>query len=263
MSAAVVVHKHDGITKITLNRPAVLNALNPDMAQSLHGTLRQVAADDETRCVIIAGAGDHFMAGGDVAFFRDSLERIAEQGDAAFGPLFDHVHGAVAELRSMDKPVIASVRGAAAGFGVSLVAASDLAVAADNAVFTLAYCHIGTSPDGASTYYLPRMVGLKRAMELVLLGDRFDAKRALSMGLVNEIVPAAELDAATEKLATRLARGPRFAYARTKALINRSLHAEFMDQLDAEERHFKECAQTADFAEGVRAFCEKRKPEFD
>lgn len=263
MADTVLTSLDNGVATLTLNRPDSLNSLNPTMALAMYETLQGVANADNVRCVVIEGAGDHFMAGGDVPFFRDSLGKIAELGEQAFGNLFDNVHGSVATIRDMHKPVIAKVKGAAAGFGVSLMAACDLAVAADNSVFTLAYCHIGTSPDGASTYYLPRMIGLKRTMELALLGDRFDAERALSLGLVNKVVPLAGLDAEVQALATRLASGPRQAYARTKSLINSSLHSEFMEQLEAEERNFKACAQTADFAEGVTAFCEKRKPEFE
>src|SRR6266702_4341154 len=132
--------------------------------------------------------------------------------------------------------------------------AADLAIAAEDAIFTLAYCHLGTSPDGGSTFFLPRHVGSKKAMEIALLGDRFDAAEALRLGLVNSVVPAAELDAGIETLAARLARGPREAYAAAKRLLNQSALVSLETQLQAEAENFAACAATPDFAEGVAAF---------
>jgi 2-(1,2-epoxy-1,2-dihydrophenyl)acetyl-CoA isomerase len=140
--------------------------------------------------------------------------------------------------------------------------ACDLALAADTANFTLAYTLIGTSPDGGSTYALPRLVGAKKAMEIALLGERFDAATAERLGLVNRVVPAASLEAETHKLAARLAAGPIGAYGRTKALLNGSLNASLEAQLQREAEAFAQCAAEPDFAEGVRAFLEKRRPQW-
>jgi 2-(1,2-epoxy-1,2-dihydrophenyl)acetyl-CoA isomerase len=262
MGEAVKIVREGGVGIVTMNRPEVLNALNPEMAQGLRESLASVEQDPSVRCVVVRGTGGHFMAGGDLAYFRSLLGEGQTENAARLTPIFDDVHGAIRSVRRMGKPVVASVQGAAAGFGLSLMAACDLAVVADNAVFTLAYCLIGTSPDGGSTFFLPRIVGLRRAMELALLGDRFDARQAREMGLVNRVVPAAELEAATAKLAVRLAAGPAGAYAATKALLNASLESGLDAQLDAEQASFAACAATADFAEGVNAFCEKRSAEF-
>ncbi|MDH3452113.1 MAG: enoyl-CoA hydratase [Gammaproteobacteria bacterium] len=250
------------IATVTLNRPESLNALNAALAAELGDTLNGLARNADVRCVVLTGAGGHFMAGGDITFFREKLPQIRAAGSTELEPLFEDVHAIIRAIRSMPQPVIASASGAIAGFGLSLLMACDLAVAADDSVFTLAYCHIGASPDGSSTYFLPRVVGFKRAMELALLGDRFDAARAFDLGLVNRVVPEQEREAVTLELAQRLARGPAKAYARTKALLNSSLEDGLDVQLDAERDAFIACAQTDDFAEGVTAFCEKRKPSF-
>jgi 2-(1,2-epoxy-1,2-dihydrophenyl)acetyl-CoA isomerase len=179
-----------------------------------------------------------------------------------FEGFIHEVHALIISLRRMPKPVVAGVSGAAAGFGMSLMMACDMVLAADNAYFTLAYTLIGTSPDGGSTFALPRIVGAKRAMEIALLGERFDAATAERLGLVNRVVPAAALEAETAKLAARLAAGPTAAYGRTKALLNASLTNTLETQLQREADAFARCASEPDFAEGVRAFVEKRKPQF-
>ncbi len=259
---AVVLEKRRAAAFVTLNRPDVLNALDPGMAAALHTTLVDVSVDEDVRCVVLRGAGKGFMAGGDVDFFRRSLHRLSSGDPQVLTAIFDDVHGSIRTLRRTPKPVVASVHGAVAGFGLSLLAACDLAIAAEDSVFTLAYCRIGASPDGGATFALPRTVGVKRSMELALLGDRFDAHRALSLGLVNWVVPAAQLPKKTEELAMRLTQGPAVAYAQTKALINASFDNDLDQQLDRERAAFLECAESDDFAEGVTAFSEKRPPRF-
>ena len=250
------------VATLTLNRPEALNALDPAMVDALRAATRQAAEDERVRAVVVRGAGDHFMAGGDLKWFREQSALPASERRERFSTLLDGVHAAVLDLKRMDKPVIAAVQGAVAGFGVSLMLACDLALAAGNSYFTLAYSAIALSPDGGATWSLPRHVGLKRAMEIALLGERFAASRALELGLVNRLVEAEQLDFEARKLARRLAAGPALALARTKALLNASVSAlpdSLEAQLLAEQRAFVDCAAHPDFAEGLAAFFEKRR----
>lgn len=262
MSENISTQIQDGVASIILDRPEVLNALDPEMAIGLETATGAVAADGSVRCVIIKGAGEHFMAGGDVRHFYELLQNAPADVEKNIGAEIESVHAAITNIRAMPKPVIASIRGASAGFGMSLVAACDLAIAAEDSVFSLAYCRIGTSPDGGSTWTLPRMVGLKRAMELALLGDRITPQQASEYGLINWVVPSAELDRMTAELAARVAAGPVDALARTKALLNDSLNVELGAQLAAEKRSFIAGITGPEFAEGVSAFVEKRPARF-
>jgi 2-(1,2-epoxy-1,2-dihydrophenyl)acetyl-CoA isomerase len=162
----------------------------------------------------------------------------------------------------MEKPVLAAVHGAVAGAGMSLMFAADLALAAADTRFTLAYANIGASPDGGSTYFLPRLVGYKKAMELALLPDRFDAQTAHSLGLVNWVVPPEQFAQESARIARRLAAGPTRAYAEAKRLFHQSAAASMESQMEEELRAFARCARTADLKEGVSAFVEKRPPTF-
>ncbi|MGQ0651853.1 MAG: enoyl-CoA hydratase/isomerase family protein [Betaproteobacteria bacterium] len=261
--AAVLVAREGGVATLTLNRPKALNALDRDLTLALRDAVFAAEHDAGVRAVVIRG-GEHFMAGGDLKWFRSLVEqRSPAENRVLFEGFIHEVHGVILSLRRMPKPVLASVRGAAAGFGMSLMMACDLALAADSACFTLAYTLIGASPDGGSTFSLPRIVGQKKAMEIALLGERFDAATAERLGLVNRVVPVAALDEETAKLAERLANGPTAVYGRTKALIQGSLNATLAAQLQAEAEAFAASAAEPDFKEGLAAFVEKRKPRFN
>ena len=258
----LVVDTRDGIATLTFNRPEARNALSNEMRSLLSDTLHEIEEDNAVRCVVMRGQGEHFMAGGDVKMMSQLIKQPAETLRNEFIHRIHDLHPIMYAMRRMPKPVIASVAGAAAGAGVSMALACDLVIAADDAFFTLAYCHIGTSPDGSSSFYLPRSVGMKKAMEIALLGDRFDAATAQAIGMINFVAPADKLEAETDKLAKRLAAGPTHVYGNTKRLLNRSLENEFESQLQMEAECFADCTTRTDFKEGVRAFVEKRKPQF-
>lgn len=253
----------EGIATLTLDRPQALNALNDELIEALADATARAAADPAARVVILKSSGEHFMAGGDLKWFAEEIEGRAPAAiEAEMQARLARVHATTLNIRRMGKPVIAAVRGAAAGYGVSLMLACDFALASESAYFTLAYCHIALSPDGGATWVLPRLVGLKKATEIALLGDRFDAATAAALGLVNRAVPDETLDDECLALASRLKRGPALALARTKALLNQSFSTSLEEQLAAEQASFARCAAEPDFGEGLAAFAEKRKPRF-
>ena len=258
MTDFVLYSVSDGVATITLNRPQVMNALDARMIVELRAACERAEHDAHARAVVLRGAGPAFLAGGDVAFFRANLARmpaLVREG----GPELNH---AILALRRAPKPILASVHGAVAGAGVSLMAAADLAIAAEGTKFTVAYSRIGASPDGGATHFLPRLAGARKALELMLLSDAFDAQTALKLGLVNWVTGAEQLGSETEAIARRLALGPTAAFGEIKRLVNESHDQSLAAQLEAETEAFARCAGTHDFAEGVAAFVEKRKPAF-
>jgi len=256
VSNSVLYTVGDGVATITFNRPAVMNALDAEMIRAFHAASVRAADDPQARVIVLRGAGPAFVAGGDVAMFRDRAAEMAKLVPELAGEL----HKGILALRRAPQPVIAAVHGAVAGAGVSIMLACDLVLAAAGTQFSMAYSRIGTSPDGGASWFLPRLTGYQKAMELMLLADTVDAETMQRLGVVNRVMSADQLVAETEKLARRLAAGPARAHAETKALANRALHDGLAAHLDAEALAFARCAATRDFAEGVIAFTDKRKP---
>jgi 2-(1,2-epoxy-1,2-dihydrophenyl)acetyl-CoA isomerase len=250
--------KRDGVAQITLDRPDAMNAISVDLAVELRRTLDDAGDDAGVRAVLLTGSGRAFCAGGDVAVFHRELDRSPD----VLRDILLNLHAALGRMARIDKPVIGAINGIAAGAGMALALATDLAVAAESASFTMAYTGIGASPDGSSTFFLPRLVGTRRALELALLNRTVPAAEALELGLVNRVVADAELAQAATELAQRLAAGPTLAYARPRRLVRQSLETGLGNQLEDEADAIISMARTDDFREGVTAFVEKRKPRF-
>lgn len=253
----------NGVAYLTMNRPEVRNALSLDMREQMISLFQSLEGDDSVRCVVLRGEGEHFMSGGDVKSFMEFTELTPDERRVVFvNRIHRNLNGMMYAMRRLSKPIIASVRGAAAGAGVSIALSCDLVVASDDAFFTLAYSKIASSPDGGATYYLPRLVGTKMAMEIALLGDRFSAQEAKDLGMINRVVPTADLQDETRKLAERLAQGPTVAYGNIKKLILQSSENSLDQQLQSEAETFGETVMSEDWIEGVSAFNQKRKPQF-
>ncbi len=262
MNETVLLARAGPVATLTLNRPDALNVLDEAMVDALIPAAADVAADPGIRVLVVQGAGKHFMAGGDIRTFARESSRPPDERQRSFQRLVERVHVAVETLARMPQPVVARVQGAVAGFGLSLMNACDLAIASDDAYFAAGYRQIGITPDGGGTWSLPRIVGQRRALGILLLGERFGAADALAMGLVNRVVPLAELDAAVEAVARALADGPREALSATKRLLRDSLDRTLSGQLQAEAVSFGRLSATDDFVEGVASFLEKRPPRF-
>lgn len=256
-STSVLLAVEAGVATLTLNRPDVLNAFNAEMAETFLARIEEIAARDDVRAILLKGEGRGFCAGGDVSQFTKGGDP-----EAAITAIIDPLHAGLRLLDSLKQPSVACLHGAVAGAGFSLALACDLAVAAENAKFTLAYARIGATPDGSGTYHLARAVGMKKAKELALLAETIDAKEALRLGLVNRVVGDEMVGNVALDLVRRLANGPTLAYGRIKGLLGASGDRGLAEQLDAEREAFLASAATADFAEGVAAFLDKRPPRF-
>ena len=252
----------DGVGTITLNRPEVMNAFSPELIEGMVATTLALERDPAVRCVVLRGAGDHFVAGGNPKGFIDRMDTDRATFVDGAEQRVVHAHLMVHRIRRMRKPVIAAVQGAAAGFGFSLVCAADYVIAADDAYFAPAYTRIGLPGDGGVSYFLPRIVGERRALDIILLGERFDAAKALGWGLVNQVVPVADLAIETNKLARRFADGPTLALGLAKHLVRGSLDRSWDEQSALEAAIVTDAVDSLDHREGLMAFVEKRKPRF-
>ena len=260
MTPTLLTAQDGGVLTLTFNRPEVLNALNDQVVKELSAALRQAERDATVRCLVLTGAGRAFSAGQDLGAF------VAREEAPGSSSIREHLQTGynqiVTRMRGLEKPIIAGINGVAAGVGLSLALAADVRIAADNASFTTGFSKIGLVPDGGMSYMLPLLIGIGRAAELAFTSDRIDAAEAHRLGLVNRVVPADELGAATQALAQQLAAMPTRALGLTKRAFNRSALADLDTWLDY-EAHLQEIAgQTADHKEGVRAFIEKRPATF-
>jgi 2-(1,2-epoxy-1,2-dihydrophenyl)acetyl-CoA isomerase len=256
--SSIIVSTKDGVATVRLNDPASLNALSAPVAAELSEAIASLSEDGSVRALVLTGTGRAFCAGGDVQSFYDNRDDPAEVMVA----VLDGLHEAVGRLIDAPFPTIAAINGVVAGAGMGIALATDLAVAAESALFTMAYTGIGVSPDGSSTFFLPRLVGTRLAMDMILTNRRISSEEAVSLGIVNKAVPDDELDAEVMKLASRLASGPTLAYVRARKLIRRSLGVDPFTQMEAEAEGIMTAAETNDFYEGISAFIEKRRPTF-
>ena len=259
MSGEVRFEVEGAVATITLDDPSTLNACGLDTADALHAHLKRIdSGADAVRAVILTGAGRGFSSGANLSA---SPARTGE-GPADLGAGLESTYNPLmTALRDLSVPLVTAVNGAAAGIGCSIALMGDLIVAGESAYFLQAFRRIGLVPDGGATWMLPRMVGRARAMEMTLLGDKIDARTALEWGLVNRVVPDAELMASARDLARRLAEGPA-SLGLTRRLVWRGETEDWEAQLKHERKAQKKAGRTADFLEGVQAFFQKRPAAF-
>jgi 2-(1,2-epoxy-1,2-dihydrophenyl)acetyl-CoA isomerase len=248
----------DAIATITLNRPEVLNALNLAMIEALVRVIQACKDDDNVRALIITGAGRGFCAGGDM---KAAWEHIQAGGEARhfFRDLTVPLHRAISDIRLIEKPVVAAINGSIGGAGMSLAAACDIRLAADSAKFKQAYTSIGLVPDAGWTLIVPQIIGVAKAMELLLVDPVLDARQALSLRFVHEVVPDDKLQERTRELVTQLAEGPTTAFGGAKALVNAALFPMLETQLERERQRLMAQGGTKDFLERLSAFLQRKE----
>jgi 2-(1,2-epoxy-1,2-dihydrophenyl)acetyl-CoA isomerase len=249
----------DGVATLRLNRPEQGNAINPDMAADLAEAATQIAENADVRAVLIAANGPNFTVGGDLGVFAGTAP---EQLPNQLRRMVDSYHLAIERLTSIDAPVVAAVRGGAGGGGLGLLYAADIAVAAEDARFAIGYGALGLTADGGNTWFLPRMVGMRRAQELFLLNRRLTAQEALEFGLVSRLAPSDAVETEAAALAATLAAGPTRAYGAVRRMLRQSFETGLSDQLDAEKESLVAASRSDDASEGIAAFVAKRRPQF-
>jgi len=248
----------DDVAHLTFNRPEAGNAITLELAQELLSAMMRCDEEPGVRAVVLTGAGRMFCVGGDLRSFTEQGEQLSHH----LKEVTTYLHAAVSRMARMDPPVVAAVHGAAAGAGLSLTCACDLVVATESARFSMAYTKAGLTPDGSSTYYLPRLVGFKRAMELALTNRELSAQEAAEWGIVTRVVPDDDLSESAAELASQLAAGATKALGTAKRLLHIGWTETLETQMEHETQAIAGIARTADAREGIAAFTEKRKPEF-
>lgn len=248
----------DGIAHITLNRPEALNSINLELSKDLMQAVLECDEDPRIRAVVLSGNGRLFCAGGDLKTFTTQGERLPYYVKEVTA----YLHGAVSRLTRMNPPVIAAVHGFAVGAGMSLALACDLVIAAETASFSVAYTRVGLTPDGSMSYFLPRLIGLKRALELTLTNRTLSAREALDWGLVTRVVPDGKLLSEANAMAVQLSAGPAKALGAAKRLIHRGSTETLETEMENETQTIADIARTSDTHEAIRAFIEKRAPKF-
>lgn len=260
MSQHVIFETDQGVARLTLNRPEVLNSFNRAMARELCDAFAAIASNDDLRAIVLTGAGRAFCAGQDLA-------EAAPRPDGSLPDLGDFVRQGynpiIRAIRKLEKPVLCAVNGVAAGAGANLALACDIVFASSDASFIQSFSKIGVIPDSGGTFILPRIVGLQRAMALTMLAEKLTAEQAQEWGMIYRVVEPPALMDVTVTTAVHLASQPTRGLGLIKRAFNRSLGVDLDEQLDYEEQLQREAGRTADYAEGVRAFLEKRKPKFE
>ena len=254
--STVILKKDNGVGWITLNRPEKYNSFNRDMALGLQEYLDDCERDEEIRAVYITGGGKGFCAG------QDLSEAVDPQGPELEKIVREHYNPIIRRLRTIEKPIIAAVNGVAAGAGANIALACDIVLASKSATFIQAFSKIALIPDSAGTFFLPRLVGMQRALALTMLGDKVTADEAVAMGMIYKSFPDESFEEETKKIAITLAQMPTKGLGLTKRLMNHSYDNTLEEQLDMEKDLQVEAGASEDFKEGVTAFLEKRKPIF-
>jgi 2-(1,2-epoxy-1,2-dihydrophenyl)acetyl-CoA isomerase len=248
-----------GIATLTLNSPATGNALSAELAAAFAEAAEATAGDDSVRLIVLRANGRAFCVGGDLSLMR----RAGENVRGAVAELAGDLHRGLKALHHADALVLAVVQGVAAGAGFSIVAGADLAIASTAAAFTLAYTRAGLTPDGGASWTLPRLLGSRRALELIIGNPMLSAEQAARLGIINRVVPPERLDQEADAWADELANGPASTFGQVKRLLRDAVNRPYADQLDAEAAAIAERAASADGREGISAFLEKRAPDFN
>jgi enoyl-CoA hydratase len=259
--STIILEKAEGIATLTLNRPEKLNVLNETMAVELLDAITDVEKDKGIKVLIVTGAGRAFWAGADIKdLFFEAIEQ-RKRGEEGFN-ILGWLEKVCLQVRNMPKPTIASINGYAIGIGVTFPLECDIRIASEEAILSLPFVRLGITPEFGSTYALTRLVGIAKACELIFTGKSITAKEAKEIGLVNEVVPAAELQKTTYELAKTIAQGATLAIQMAKKVLYKGLDADIQSQLRYEGSAFETLRKTEDHEEGVRAFLEKREPSF-